>query len=143
MSDKCPAIISLFPSQVISSNGSRGFNVFIPPLWLCKYRTCRPSPPPHFFSSILLSLKPLSARDPFSAASFHGAFGSSASSLSLRTGTLRGDTYMLIIARCTPTLLSPEIILLIYGPGMSRSFFSFFVFDILPLFFNAPRHCFV
>lgn len=38
------------------------------------------------------------------------------------TGTLCRDTYMLIIARCTPTLLSAHIILLIYGPGMSRSF---------------------
>ena len=47
---------------------------------------------------------------------------------------------MLIIARCTPTLLSAEIILLIYGSGMSRSVFcSFFPSRYPPLFMHPEK----
>lgn len=56
----------------------------------------------------------------------YGAFGPWL--LFLWTDTFRGDTYMLIIARCTPTLLSARIILSIYGLGMSRGGFFFFSF---------------
>lgn len=80
----------------------------------------------------LLSLAPLrTAHFGFNLRSllFHGAFGPRPSSLFLSAGTLRGDTYMLIIARCTPTLLSTEIMLLIYGSGMSTSGFCSFIFS--------------
>lgn len=55
-----------------------------------------------------------------------GAFGPGPWLLFVWRDTLRGDTYMLIIARCTPTPLSARIILGIYGLGMSKGvFFSF------------------
>lgn len=53
-----------------------------------------------------------------------GAFGPGPWLLFVRTGTFRGDTYMLIIARCTSTPLSARIILGIYGLGTSGGVFG-------------------
>lgn len=79
-----------------------------------------------FLPDYWLMKRPRTRRPPLLYWSHLGhPFGPGSWLLFLWTDTFRGDTSMLIIARCTPTLLSARIILSIYGLGMSQGGFFF------------------